>query len=149
AVGVDFSFEMCVLANRRGLLTYQADALALPFADNQFDLVYAAGVLEHLDDLEKALTELVRVCRPGGRIVIGTANRSPLVRQVMRLVRSVKPHPIAMRRPITMRSIGDLVSAAQTLPLVLERVCWVYFPLPWQQCSTSPRNLLSLLATTV
>src|SRR5262245_38409772 len=38
AFGVDFSLEMCVLARARGMVAYHADALCLPFADDQFDL---------------------------------------------------------------------------------------------------------------
>ena len=150
AVGVDFSFEMCVLARRRGMLAHQADALALPFANDEFDLVYGAGLLEHIDDLQRVFAEVARVCRPGGSIVMGTANRLSLARQGMRLVRRLKPRRDAiMRRSIIMRSVGDLIAAAQAASLTLDRACWAYFPLPWQQCSASPRNLLSPLATTV
>ena len=47
----------------------QADLEALPFADNRFDLVMAAHVLEHFVDPTRALAEMIRVTRPGGRIV--------------------------------------------------------------------------------
>jgi SAM-dependent methyltransferase len=82
-VGIDFSFEMCVLARARGMLAYQADALALPFADEQFDLVYGAVRLEHIDDLGTLFAELGRVCRPNGRVVVGTANRASLARRCL------------------------------------------------------------------
>jgi SAM-dependent methyltransferase len=39
----------------------QASALALPFADNTFDLVLAIEVLEHLPDPRQALLEIARV----------------------------------------------------------------------------------------
>lgn len=48
----------------------QADLLALPLADNSFDLVYSMGVLHHLDQTERALSELVSKVRPGGRMRI-------------------------------------------------------------------------------
>ena len=46
----------------------QGDALAMPFADEEFDRVVASEVLEHIPDDETAIAELVRVLRPGGTI---------------------------------------------------------------------------------
>ena len=48
----------------------QGDALALPFADEEFDRVVAAEVLEHIPDDTAAIAELVRVLRPGGTIAV-------------------------------------------------------------------------------
>ena len=149
-VGIDFSFEMCLLARNLGMLAHQADALALPFADGQFDLIYCAGLLEHVDDLSKLFAELSRVCRIGGRIVVGTANKVSLARRAMRVVRRVLPASLeVMRRPIVMRTIGELVLAAGEASLDLDRVCWSHFPLQWERCSSSASNVLAPLATNV
>ncbi len=43
-----------------------ADAESLPFADGMFDLVYSWGVLHHSPDTPKAVSEVLRVLRPGG-----------------------------------------------------------------------------------
>jgi ubiquinone/menaquinone biosynthesis C-methylase UbiE len=43
-----------------------ADAERLPFADGTFDLVYSWGVLHHSPDTSKAVSEVLRVLRPGG-----------------------------------------------------------------------------------
>src|SRR5579859_6514742 len=58
-------------AQRLGLdvRTARADAEALPFADNSFDLVLGHAVLHHLPDLDRAFAEFRRVLRPGGRIL--------------------------------------------------------------------------------
>jgi SAM-dependent methyltransferase len=48
----------------------QGDALALPFPDGEFDRIVAAEVLEHIPDDERAIAELARVLRPGGRIAV-------------------------------------------------------------------------------
>jgi ubiquinone/menaquinone biosynthesis C-methylase UbiE len=47
-----------------------ADAEALPFPDNSFDLVVGHAVLHHLPDVAKALSESLRVLKPGGSLVI-------------------------------------------------------------------------------
>ena len=48
----------------------QGDALDLPFADGEFDRVVASEVLEHIPDDGRAISELVRVLRPGGTIAV-------------------------------------------------------------------------------
>ena len=51
--------------------------MQLPYPDERFDVVIAANVIHLLDEPEKALQELSRVCRPGGRIILPTyMNRS-------------------------------------------------------------------------
>jgi ubiquinone/menaquinone biosynthesis C-methylase UbiE len=58
-------------ADRLGLdvRAARADAEALPFADQSFDLVLGHAVLHHLPNLRRAFAEFHRVLRPGGRIV--------------------------------------------------------------------------------
>jgi ubiquinone/menaquinone biosynthesis C-methylase UbiE len=48
----------------------RTDATALPFADGRFDAVLSVLMLHHVVAWEQALTEAVRVLRPGGRIVV-------------------------------------------------------------------------------
>jgi SAM-dependent methyltransferase len=48
----------------------EGDALALPFADGEFDRIVAAEVLEHIPADIQAIGELVRVLRPGGTIAL-------------------------------------------------------------------------------
>lgn len=45
-------------------------ALALPFADDSFDVVAAFDVIEHLDPEAQGLSEVARVLRPGGRFLM-------------------------------------------------------------------------------
>ena len=69
--GVDVSGAMVDEARRRGLRdAYVASAEALPFADSSFDGCWADRVFQHLSDPDAALAEMVRVTRPGGRIVV-------------------------------------------------------------------------------
>lgn len=76
--GVDFDPRMIAAAEasarQQGLsetLTYQqANACELPFADNSFCATRSERLLMHLDTPDTALREMVRVTRPGGRLVV-------------------------------------------------------------------------------
>jgi len=48
------------------IVDVKADILNLPFADNEFDIVFCNHVLEHIEDDSKAMKELFRVMKPGG-----------------------------------------------------------------------------------
>ncbi len=68
----DFSFGMLQVGkSRRGDLPFVAgDATRLPFADAAFDVVTISFGLRNVVDTSAALAEMLRVVRPGGRIVI-------------------------------------------------------------------------------
>ena len=57
----------------------QMDAQALTFGDGEFDLVYSFHALEHIADPVRALREMRRVLKPGGRYIIGTPNKTRLL----------------------------------------------------------------------
>lgn len=68
-----------------------ADAEALPFADDSFDVVIGHAVLHHLPDVTSALSEFFRVLRPGGRLVVAgepTRTGDRIARQFKRLGRA-------------------------------------------------------------
>jgi demethylmenaquinone methyltransferase/2-methoxy-6-polyprenyl-1,4-benzoquinol methylase len=71
-VGLDFSARMLERARRKsGTIEWlQGDALALPFADGEFDAVTVGFGVRNLADLEGGLREAKRVLRPGGRIAV-------------------------------------------------------------------------------
>ncbi|HSJ07721.1 MAG TPA: class I SAM-dependent methyltransferase [Longimicrobiales bacterium] len=61
----------------RGAVFVRGDAAMLPLVDGAADVVLAADLTEHLDDvtLARVLREAVRVLRPGGRLVLYTPDR--------------------------------------------------------------------------
>ncbi len=62
----------------------QGDVRCLPWAGGSFDAVYSMGTIEHFDETEQAVAEILRVLRPGGRAIIGVPNRyDPFLRAPM------------------------------------------------------------------
>lgn len=51
-----------------------ADIQNIPYPDNTFDVVISLETLEHVPDPDQGLKELVRVTRPGGKVIITTPN---------------------------------------------------------------------------
>ncbi len=72
-VGCDFSLGMLQVGRRAGhdgVDLVAGDALRLPFADGSFDAVTISFGLRNTADAGLALAELLRVTRPGGRLVV-------------------------------------------------------------------------------
>lgn len=105
--GIDFSESALSQARayieREGLSDKidlsQANLLELPFEDGQWDNVHCWGVLMHIPDLDRALSELARVTKPGGRLVIMENNMrslhvqvwEPVLRGIKTLLGRTKP----------------------------------------------------------
>jgi SAM-dependent methyltransferase len=71
-VAVDQSERMVELTRARGVDARIADVQELPFEDASFDCAAANWMLYHVPQLDRALSELARVLRPGGRLVAAT-----------------------------------------------------------------------------
>ena len=105
-VGVDYVPALLERASRRaraeGLeATFQeADAEALPFADASFDVVLSTCGAMFAPDQEQTARELLRVCRPGGRI--GMVNWTPdsYVAELFRAIGRHLPPPPGVRPPV-------------------------------------------------
>ena len=95
--GIDLSDKAIKIARERypDLKFYQGDLETLPFESESFDLLYAAFVLEHLDNPTKVLLEARRVLRQGGYLVLispnyGSPNRVSPVRNTSRLLKLIR-----------------------------------------------------------
>ena len=83
AAGLDATSAMLQqareLAAEQGLENvewHQGDVYALPFPDGAFDIVSCRFAFHHLQEPRRAFAEMLRVCRPGGRIVLCDATVS-------------------------------------------------------------------------
>jgi ubiquinone/menaquinone biosynthesis C-methylase UbiE len=77
----------------------------LPFADNEFDLVACIETIEHVRDVQLALSEIRRVLRPGGRLALTT----PLASRWRVLVRGLE-HPFSPHvRAFSRRSLRTIL----------------------------------------
>lgn len=95
-VGIDLSRDMLKQAEEKveeeklshveGL--YQMDAQQMTFADNSFDKVVAMYVATVVPDVEAFMSEIRRVCKPGGTIIFLNhfQNKNPVIRQAEALV---------------------------------------------------------------
>ena len=86
-------------AERLPAIFQQADAEDLPFADASFDVVLSVFGVMFTPDQEQAARELLRVCRPGGRI--GLVNWTPesFIGQVFRTIGKYIPPPAGVKSP--------------------------------------------------
>ena len=90
AFGIDIS-EPIVLQARTAftrdsgrLRAAAADVRALPFGDASFDAIYSMGTIEHFGETERAVEEMARVLKPGGRAIVGVPNRhDPFLRPLL------------------------------------------------------------------
>jgi ubiquinone/menaquinone biosynthesis C-methylase UbiE len=79
--GLDIGFKMLLKARAKSrargldLKLVTADSEGLPFRDKSFDLVLSITAFEFFPDPVRSVQEMTRVCRPGGRIVVGVLNR--------------------------------------------------------------------------
>jgi len=86
-------------AERLAIEFREADAEALPFADASFDAVVSTFGVMFTADQDKAAAELVRVCKPGGKI--GLANWTPdgFIGQLFTTISKYMPPPAGVKSP--------------------------------------------------
>ena len=106
-VATDYDPEMVDVANQslhrfgERATVQRADAAALPFLDDSFDIVLCFAMLHHVADRQRAVAEAVRVLRPGGTLVGYDLSR---LRQLEAELRRLPAHDVRTRR-----SLGGLL----------------------------------------
>ena len=122
-VGLDSSTAMLAHAAARApappLELHLASAEALPFADASFDAAIATYAMTAVDDAALAVSELVRVVRPGGRIAIAEVHAvnwpTPALVNAA-VTRALRP----FNTWHTERAIPPLLEAAGVAPAIIE-----------------------------
>jgi SAM-dependent methyltransferase len=74
-IGLEYDFERAAQARKNSSHIINAAGEHVPLASSTFDLILSHEVLEHVQDDRAAICEMVRVLRPGGRIVLFAPNR--------------------------------------------------------------------------
>jgi len=89
-VGVDISLTMLTFARSKGFSVVQSSGKKLPFETGRFELVTAINVLQSLQDGKVLTDELVRVTKPGGRIIVSTPNGQNLAMGLFKILERKK-----------------------------------------------------------
>jgi SAM-dependent methyltransferase len=71
---VEYEWEQIVEHGRRLSYGVQADGQSLPVRGAAFDVAYSSNVLEHVEDPERMLAEMIRVVCPGGIVYVSFTN---------------------------------------------------------------------------
>jgi demethylmenaquinone methyltransferase/2-methoxy-6-polyprenyl-1,4-benzoquinol methylase len=122
-VCVDFSTKMLARGRELGrdVPMRAADGLNLPFRDDAFDAVTVSFGLRNMNDATAALTELARVTRPGGRLVVCEFS-TPLFRPFRTVYRSYVP-----------RVLPSIAKAVSSNPEAYAYLAWSIRDWPDQQ----------------
>jgi phosphatidylethanolamine/phosphatidyl-N-methylethanolamine N-methyltransferase len=131
--GIDLSASMLDKARervaRQGLRNVrllEMDAANLTFADDSFDIVYAPYLVSVVPDPVKVVTEMRRVCRPGGRIVVLNHFRSanPMLSWIERAISPLTVH-VGFKSDL---DLPGFLAQANLQPISIEKV---NFPRIW------------------
>jgi len=128
ATGVDLAPSAIALARRNFALQQLAgtfvvaDAEALPFSDNTFDLVYAHGVVQYTADDRRLVEECRRVLKPGGDAVFQVYNRISWLNALSKLMKVPLEHEDApVLRKYSAGEFRSLLAGFHAVRLVPER----------------------------
>src|SRR5215216_5815018 len=104
-------------AERLSVTFQKADAEDLPFADGSFDVVLSVFGVMFTPNQEQAAQELLRVCRPGGKIGLASWTPDGFIGRMFRVVGRHVPPPAGVRPPLewgTEARLGELFGDAVT-----------------------------------
>ena len=116
-VATDFSEKMLERAKKKcrkyaNVHFEKADIMHLDYPDHSFDAVVAANVIHLLDEPYKALHELERVCRPGGKIIIPTYMNRTENGKINGASKAIEKAEADFKRKFTPETYRDFFAAA-------------------------------------
>lgn len=89
-VGLEYSQELINLNQNKNIKIVQGDAQNLPFENNSFDIAVATAIIEHLPQPLKMLTEIYRILRPNGILILTTPE--PFFDKIAELISKEESH---------------------------------------------------------
>lgn len=113
---------------------YFMDAASLEFEDEKFDILLADEMIHHLDDLPKVFSEMHRVIKNNGVVVISDHNRLSLPSELLRTVYFGNDK----ERVLTAKEVKKLLADAHFKDIIYKHII---FTLPF---SNAPRFLLKV-----
>ena len=98
----------------RGLRSAVSDIRDLPFLHASFDAIYSMGTIEHFDETERAVGEIARVLKPGGRAIVGVPNRhDPFLRPILAIIlQSVGLYAYGYEKSYSRRALREMLERA-------------------------------------
>lgn len=151
-VGIDLNWEdLCKTATTLYLmhlengngqercLISQADVVCLPFRDGVFDAVICSEVLEHIPDGRQAVAELVRVLRPGGKLVVSVPRYLP-ERICWALSEAYHNEPGGHIRIYKKRELQTLLEATGVTCRAIRYKHGLHAPYWWLKCLVGHKN---------
>ncbi len=170
-IGLELSAAAAGRARERGLEVREVELEGAGFAPASFDLVTLWHVLEHLPDPRRALREVRRILKPGGRLVLEVPDvASPTFRlcgeswfplDVPRHLQHFEPRtlrrllvmtgfePVATKRLHAMDSVLAAISFVQRLRLLGERRGEHYFVTDFRRASAGRKLLFALVGPAI
>jgi 2-polyprenyl-3-methyl-5-hydroxy-6-metoxy-1,4-benzoquinol methylase len=143
--GIDASFDairICELRRSLGAGGWYARAAAeaLPFPDGAFDVVYCLSTLEHVESVEVAVGEMVRVLRPGGAVLLYAPNAWALYENHYKIFWPPRcPKPLAR---LYLRLRGRPTGFVDSLNYLSARRCTRLFR--WAGATVTPFGLVKM-----
>ncbi len=112
--GIDITPLMVQVAKEKftskpSIQILEASAINLPFEDNSFDYVTCASSFHHHPDQKKSLSEMARVLKPGGTVLILDMCVDGLLRKVFAKLENIYHNEGKVNRP-TSKELGSLYS---------------------------------------
>jgi SAM-dependent methyltransferase len=91
-----------------------ADLRDLPFPDASFDAIYSMGTIEHFAETERAIAEIARVLKSGGRAIVGVPNRyDPFLRPLLSVtLQALGLYAYGYERSYSRRALREMLERA-------------------------------------
>jgi SAM-dependent methyltransferase len=103
-LGIDLSMDALKYCEALGFPLFQANITNIPFKNDQFDVVTAFDVIEHIEDDFGALREIYRVCRIGGIAVLAVPAFEFLWGEHDELAHHLRRYTLRQLRAVVLRS---------------------------------------------